>query len=311
MLKEERQKAKLKSQTETKLESNASLSSSSSPSSLLQRSDDARGRRETGQNVQTSTDKDKVERLVVDGHELLPMYGYALPRMSEMEDRASEESNKIILDDMQVKGGPAGLYYIDDFLSEVEADTMQKNTYSVDERGWEQLRRRRLQNYGGYAGRYLTSVPGWVDSLFEVMTRRGVFDTDHRPNHLLLNEYKRGEGISAHTDGPAYYPRVAILSLLSPLKICFWRSVSEVAKGGCTTSLLLRPRSLLVFEGEAYNDYVHSIEEVAEDEIDESVLNAKEEEKGRVIKRSLRLSFTIRHAYADTTIPLPASLRRD
>ena len=31
-------------------------------------------------------------------------------------------------------------------------------------------------------------------------------------NHVLINEYKPGQGIMAHTDGPAYYPVVATIS---------------------------------------------------------------------------------------------------
>ena len=37
-----------------------------------------------------------------------------------------------------------------------------------------------------------------------------------------MNEYYPGDGIMPHTDGPAYFPYVCILSLESPLILSFW-----------------------------------------------------------------------------------------
>jgi hypothetical protein len=70
-----------------------------------------------------------------------------------------------------------------------------------------------------------------------------------------------------HTDGPLYHPAVAILSLGAPAVIRFWRRPEE---GGAVqpgsqapeASLLLMPRSLLLFSGEAYSDCLHGILEV-------------------------------------------------
>lgn len=41
----------------------------------------------------------------------------------------------------------------------------------------------------------------------------GVFPASLPPNHILLNEYRDGQGISPHKDGPLYHPLVAVLSL--------------------------------------------------------------------------------------------------
>ena len=73
-----------------------------------------------------------------------------------------------------------------------------------------------------------------------------VFPADKRPNHALVNQYGRFDGIMRHTDGPAYFPTVAIISLGSP---CIFDFESP---GGLEQSVLLPARSLLVFEGEAY-----------------------------------------------------------
>jgi alkylated DNA repair protein alkB family protein 6 len=34
-----------------------------------------------------------------------------------------------------------------------------------------------------------------------------------RPNHVLLNEYLSGQGISPHLDGDLFYPTIATVSL--------------------------------------------------------------------------------------------------
>ncbi|CAN0496491.1 unnamed protein product, partial [Discosporangium mesarthrocarpum] len=45
------------------------------------------------------------------------------------------------------------------------------------------------------------------------------------PNHVLLNEYSGGQGISPHKDGPLYDGRVAILSLGRPARLVLWGSL--------------------------------------------------------------------------------------
>lgn len=48
-----------------------------------------------------------------------------------------------------------------------------------------------------------------------------------RANHILINEYKIGEGISAHLDGPAYSPQAVILSLSTPTSLLFWKDYPD------------------------------------------------------------------------------------
>ena len=64
-----------------------------------------------------------------------------------------------------------------------------------------------------------------------------------------------------HRDGPLYHPTVAILSLQSPIVFDFWASAAAAAdpQGQPALSLLLEPRSLLVFCGDAYVNYHHAI----------------------------------------------------
>ncbi|EER11208.1 conserved hypothetical protein [Perkinsus marinus ATCC 50983] len=74
-------------------------------------------------------------------------------------------------------------------------------------------------------------------------------------NHALVNDYERGcGGIMPHTDGPAYYPVVMIISLGSATVLQFGKSPDDQE-----AQVLLPARSLLIFNDEAYHEYLHSI----------------------------------------------------
>jgi alkylated DNA repair protein alkB family protein 6 len=42
------------------------------------------------------------------------------------------------------------------------------------------------------------------------------------PNHVLVNEYHRGAGITPHNDGDLYAPHVAIVTLSGSALMEFW-----------------------------------------------------------------------------------------
>lgn len=63
-------------------------------------------------------------------------------------------------------------------------------------------------------------------------------------------------------------------------------------------AILLEPRSLVVIRDDAYTSYLHGIEEIESDHVDERMINLKEckgREVGDVLPRSRRLSCTIRY----------------
>ncbi|CAL5423703.1 unnamed protein product [Camellia sinensis] len=116
-------------------------------------------------------------------------------------------------------------------------------------------------------------------------------------NHVLINEYLPNQGIMAHQDGPAYFPVVAILSLGSPVVMDFTPhsslqlctntltnnvddKLSDGAFDGETEkwlddhlpfSVLLMPRSLLIFKDKAYSDYLHGIKDSEVQQYDKAV----------------------------------------
>lgn len=138
------------------------------------------------------------------------------------------------------------------------------------------------------------------------------------PNHVLINEYKPGEGIMPHEDGDAYSPVVATISLGGALCLELTSHPSSQAKtdffgleneeinlGRKTWRIFQEPRSLLVTTGEAYAALLHGIEPVERDEKLglETVVNwellgddtrAGIEQAGGISERSTRVSLTYR-----------------
>ena len=102
----------------------------------------------------------------------------------------------------------------------------------------------------------------------------------------------------AHTDGPAYQECIAIISLSSAVKFRFLpRDVDD--RAGHTESLIVQPRSLLVFTDAACRSYMHEIPEDVEDVVDDTCVNCEAAGVaiGSVVPRSdTRYSITVRRA---------------
>eukprot|EP00112_Aurelia_sp_Birch-Aquarium-sp1_P011164 Seg2351.8 transcript_id=Seg2351.8/GoldUCD/mRNA.D3Y31 product="alpha-ketoglutarate-dependent dioxygenase alkB 6" protein_id=Seg2351.8/GoldUCD/D3Y31 len=63
-------------------------------------------------------------------------------------------------------------------------------------------------------------------------------------------------------------------------------------------SIVLQPRSLVVFKEDMYNCYLHGIKETKTDTITENIVNPDENyccKIGDVLERKTRISLTIRH----------------
>jgi alkylated DNA repair protein alkB family protein 6 len=133
-----------------------------------------------------------------------------------------------------------------------------------------------------------------------------------------IAEYLPGDGIMAHSDGPLYHGLVAILSTCEAATMVFKRrlatdeigTVTGEAQGGESASqfsLVLRPRSLLVFTEEAYSAWLHEIPARDIDVVGEDgeCINAQlaSVEPGQALERQApRISLTVRH------VPPPAEL---
>eukprot|EP00299_Pterocystis_sp_00344_P019817 c979_g1_i1.p1 GENE.c979_g1_i1~~c979_g1_i1.p1 ORF type:complete len:326 (+),score=57.95 c979_g1_i1:55-978(+) len=192
--------------------------------------------------------------------------------------------------------------YIPNFVSEQEERDLISCITGMPPEKWTKLSRRRLQMYGGTPhlnGMFARPLPRWTEGVVERLCEWGVFgdETAAKPNHILLNEYRPGQGIMPHKDGPLYAPRVAIISLQATACLEFWESVELSRTSASKACIFCEPRSLLIFEGTAYLDHVHGI---CEREFDEpaqchnfSILEP-EFSSLNAVPRGTRLSLTIR-----------------
>ena len=118
-------------------------------------------------------------------------------------------------------------------------------------------------------------------------------------------EYKPGQGIMPHTDGPFYAPRTATLSVGSDAVMHFSPRVAaaDIGRPGVDarplSSLVLKRRCLVVFADEAYSRLLHGIDAVTEETVGARgapVVNAGAAgtPEGTVVRRQLRVSLTFR-----------------
>ena len=174
-------------------------------------------------------------------------------------------------------------------------------------RPWVQLRNRSVIAWGGRVGprgfEDAEDLPPFLSVLVDALVQAGLFPPQCRPNHVLINEYNSGEGIMPHTDGVAYYPCTATVSLGSAALMRF----HERGPGArILHELVLRPGSLVLFRDAAYVDLLHSISDDAVDVVGRLApcLNLLEAgvEAGDELPRGRRVSLTIRHVPTRETV---------
>ncbi|GMR47940.1 hypothetical protein PMAYCL1PPCAC_18135 [Pristionchus mayeri] len=203
--------------------------------------------------------------------------------------------DKLILH--RVATAPSSVYYIPEFITKDEEESLLNEIYQAPKPKWEVLMNRRLMNYGGIVGKKsLFAVDDFPPPLRSLMNRVSHFL--NRPlNHALINEYLPGQGIMAHTDGPAFLPLITTVSLGSSTVLDLYDPVdgnscaswSERRRGG----ILLERRSLVVITQSVYEKMLHGISEKTEDTVDETVFNG-EKRRGEAIGRDTRVSVTLR-----------------
>ena len=194
-----------------------------------------------------------------------------------------------------------------------QEEQLLSNVYKAPKPKWTQLKNRRLQNWGGLPPSsaekpmMIEPMPDWLDTYCDKL--RHIFD-EHKPNHVLINEYEPGQGIMAHKDGPSYFPTICNVSMGSHTLLDIYKTPNN---DETTTdlnerymfSLLLERRSLLILKEDMYTNYMHGINECSEDRIEsidriknldlvESKLRG-ELKSGSVLKRDTRVSLTIRY----------------
>lgn len=229
----------------------------------------------------------------------------------------------------------SGAWYLPEWITEEDEarllERIRAPAQSLSEKApskstqWVRLRKRRLQCWGGDpegSGIRKRELPSWLRAVCRRVQASGAFSDKlgdrigpdvkqggslgPEPNHVLINEYKPGQGIMAHQDGPLYAPRVAIVSLGSSSSFHFYDSLAHARDGVPIVRLILEPRSLLVFGEHAYKGWWHEVPEGTQDRatgkeanIDALSLAWK---KDREMPRRTRLSLTVRHVPESSVI---------
>ncbi|KAL0994647.1 hypothetical protein UPYG_G00125310 [Umbra pygmaea] len=191
-----------------------------------------------------------------------------------------------ILEDLKrfvVNDAPPTVYYIPDFITENEEEHLLQQVYKATKTKWTQLSNRRLQNWGGLPqpkGMLGEKLPDWLQKYCERISALGAFE-GKTANHVLVNEYKPGEGIMPHEDGPLYHPTVTTISLGSHTLLDFYRPISaqeteeapQTEENRYLLSLLVQPRSLLILQDDMYQRLLHGIQGTHQDLVTDRVAN--------------------------------------
>ncbi|KAL8714246.1 MAG: hypothetical protein Q9220_001975 [cf. Caloplaca sp. 1 TL-2023] len=140
---------------------------------------------------------------------------------------------------------PPLTYYIPNFLTPTEQESLLQRINSAPLPTWRHLSHRRLQAHPSpltTSNTLLSSpLPSWLQ--YPIISRLSsiplndddspqekhhLFTTSPHgsPNHCLINEYTPGQGIHPHEDGSAYQPVVATVSLGSPIVLDVYRKPS-------------------------------------------------------------------------------------
>ena len=109
----------------------------------------------------------------------------------------------IDLESHQVKDVPETCFYVPNFISEGDEKLLIHNIAKTSPVRWTQLKNRRLINVGGVPtqkGMIAEEIPGYLQGYLDKVNQLGIFD-EVKTNHILLNEYKQGQGIMSHFDG--------------------------------------------------------------------------------------------------------------
>ena len=159
---------------------------------------------------------------------------------------------------------PEGLTYVEEFVSEAEErglldvlDGVEFRTLTM--RG--QTARRTVRHYGldyDYEGGELVPAEPLPAGL-EFLRERCAALIEREPADLvqiLVSRYPEGAGIGWHRDAPMFGSKIAGVSLLSPVRMRFQRTIKGERE---TAAIELAPRSAYVLSGKARWSWQHSI----------------------------------------------------
>lgn len=171
---------------------------------------------------------------------------------------------------------PSSGYYIPNFITAEEEQRILSEIRRLPPNRWTSLTHRRLLSLpssltGTSKDTLLAAAlpPFLYEPVVPRFRELGVFEQSphHEPNHVLVNEYEPGQGIMPHTDGPAYHPITATVSLSGCTVLEIYRKTDAGEREPKPTwRILQEPRSLLITTADMYRDTLHGISELEVDD---------------------------------------------
>jgi alkylated DNA repair dioxygenase AlkB len=190
-----------------------------------------------------------------------------------------------------------GLTYCPQFLPSEEQGQVLA---AVDGRPWRNDLKRRVQHYGyryDYKARsvdpsmYVGPLPPFAVDVARRLLDQGL--VEEMPDQLIVNEYRPGQGITAHIDcEPCFKNTIVTVSLGWAYEMDF---ISLATGEALKPPPLLEPGSVLVLQDEARFQWTHGI---------------KARKRDRGVPRKRRVSLTFRNVIlvTETTALPPAAL---
>jgi len=179
-----------------------------------------------------------------------------------------------------------GARYLSEFISRDEESDLL-GSIDADDESWRDDLQRRVQHYGyryDYTMRGISdddrlgALPSWANAVCARLVRQNIFAVE--PDQLIVNEYRPGQGIAAHTDRDCFGPVVASLSLGGD---CMMKILPRAKCKASAFEIVLRRRSLVVFQEASRERWQHAI-----------APRKNDQQNGCKIPRKRRVSLTFR-----------------
>ena len=244
------------------------------------------------------------------------------PKMFDRSKKARPDGLR--LEQFKV-GDIDSVFYVPNYVTEDEESAMLAQLKATPEALKSKLTKRLVQEWGcsmcpkcNQSFVFDANLPPWTSLTADLLVRDKVFTPATFPNNIRIHEYEQGEGIAPHVDGPIYVPLVAIISLASTSVMAFYprrepydqpmehyndtfKFDGEIVQQRPHMSVVLEPRSLLIFRSEAYSHYPHGISDKKVDILDESVAGPvvnrhllRQQDISEVV-RKYRVGITVRN----------------
>jgi alkylated DNA repair dioxygenase AlkB len=146
----------------------------------------------------------------------------------------------------------SGLKFVEDFITREEEELIVSKL-PVSPKKSRKSGRSSIWRYGAkvYGNKVVSAnLPEYLNFLLDRLVEHKYLKS--RPDHITINEYQKGDSISAHIDNEQSGPIISIVSLLSDANMVLTKTPDK-------TNILIPSKSLLQLSGESRWDWKHAI----------------------------------------------------